>query len=257
MDNLGNPACPNYDRCYDILPIPSAEWNMVDSIESWADSSLAFILDTTNNLRSSLMFRPNFVHERAEYRWQIGQDPRIWESSHFVPPQGFFRDFTGALDVTLEIRQPNTNDCITESESFATFTKTVYFAERSGLEFPILGDYAGLYGDPQNNFSLEKVEISIVPKGPDNFIYGYRVRGLAFPIECSTIEQDGFSITGSSNNAVSTIKQQNRSCYNVIRPVYLLKLDPETYNTLTIDFWYDDPDSGERLYRQFVGQRTE
>jgi hypothetical protein len=55
---------------------------------------------------------------------------------------------------------------------------------------------------------------------------------------------------------VSRIVLQSFDCPPAVRPVVLVNLDRETATQLTVDVWYDDPDTGQRLYKQFRGERV-
>jgi hypothetical protein len=249
--------CPNYDRCFFNVAIETAEWDMVDTSGNAfsVDSTIAFVMDTAWNLRAATMFRPRFVDERAIYRWQIGLDPRIWETSHLTPPQGFFREFEGAIDVTLEIEQPDTEGCLTDEEAIKSFTKTVYFRDVLGSEYPGLGTYLGQFTDRAGNPVGEERELAMVMDG-DDVSFNIYLQGITFPEPCGLINEEGIELAGSLYQYVSKIVRQSYECTPAIRPIVLVDLDRETATQLTVRIWHDDVDTGERVFRQFVGERV-
>jgi hypothetical protein len=249
--------CPNYDRCFFNVAIETAEWDMVDTSgnASSVDSTIAFVMDTAWNLSAATMFRPRFVDERAIYRWQVGLDPRIWETSHLTPPQGFFREFEGAIDVTLEIEQPDTEGCLTDEEAIKSFTKTVYFRDLVGSEVPTLGTYRGQFADGNGNPVGDERELTIELDG-SGAAFKISLQGLIFPGQCSLVNEQGFELFGSLYQHVSSIVGRDSDCIRAIRPIVLVDLDRETATQLTVRIWHDDVDTGERVFRQFVGERV-
>jgi hypothetical protein len=230
---------------------------MVDSSRSnFTDTMIAFVMDTAWNLRARTMFRPRFVNERAIYRWQIGSDPRIYETSHLTPPQGFFREFEGAIEVTLEIEQPDTEGCLTDEEAIKSFTKTVHFKDVVGSEYPILGTYQGQFTDENETLIEDNVELSVELDG-SGYLFNLVLQGIVLPGEiCTAVNENGIKLYGSLYQSTSAIKSRYGDCFRDIRPIILFDLDRETATQLTVDVWYDDPDTGQRLYKQFRGERV-
>ncbi|MEM6398480.1 MAG: hypothetical protein AAF741_19175 [Bacteroidota bacterium] len=253
------PTCPNYDPCFFVLPIEDAEWDMVDSNASRVDSAIAFVIDTTWSRRSSrLYFRPRTVYPNAIYRWQLGTDPRIWEVRDFNPGQGFFNGFEGPIEVQLEIIQPDTAGCLMATEATKTFSKTIHLVDFPGWEvyrYPVVGSYTGQYFDDTGSPISDIAELAIqTGEGTDYNIY---LTGAELQFECNLFGDPGVRLSGNLYQQVSTITGQSSVCYDTYRPVILTSLDQENGRELTIDFWHTDPETNERIYRQFIGQKVE
>lgn len=248
------PDCPNYDPCFRVVPVISAEWDMVDTNHIRTDSAIAFVIDTAWNQRVAPTFRPRVIQDRVIYRWQLGTDPRIYETAFFTPPQGFFSNYEGPIDVTLEVEQLDTVGCLTLAETIKSVTKTVHFIDRRGSDFPVLGQYRGNYEDADGNVIQEGVEMEMNLIG-DDFLFNLHLFGADLPGDCNYINETGIPFTGSFYQMVSRIRVVSTQCPMSIRPVLLLDLDPQTATQLTVDIWYDDPDTEERVYKKFVGER--
>lgn len=248
------PECPNYDPCFRVVPVVSAEWDMVDSIFPAGDSAIAFVMDTAWNQRAATHFRPRVIQERVVYRWQLGTDPRVYETAILSPPQGFFGNFEGSMDVTLEVEQLDTAGCLTLEETIKSTTKAVHFIDRRGSDFPVIGQYRGHYEDANANVIEDEIELEMSLVGDDAF-FNLHLFGTDLPGNCNFANENGIPFTGSFYQMISRVISEYTQCRLSIEPVLLLRLDPQTATQLTVDIWYDDPDTGERKYKKFVGER--
>ena len=163
-----NPACENYDPCWDQAPVSAAfhmyERGALPMPDGWID------YDTDTLYGSSIKFTA--LEDSAEYEWQLGAET-IRERS-FVR-RGFPKNVP--LTVTLIVRKSANTVCFPDDNGVDTLTRTFISSTgvdpkcfRGGTIGPIPGRYEGVFANEPT--TLRQVEVWACSSYVTNTVFG-------------------------------------------------------------------------------------